>query len=933
MKILYKILFCLVVLQFNIGLLFAEEQEHPRIYITDEQKADFLHSVQQTEWKEKIINDKKEKLEQYLKLCADNPNWLVSRLQMNWETKHDKVYLRGGKFSHSEGKAPVPTVRFSGTRDWATDYKSPSIEEVEPYFDDKRGMFLKKKSTREQEWVHPSKTGHVIEKINERIMNLVGDAAFLYWLTGEKKYAEFAAPVYDTYMQGMYHRKAPLDLDSTAQQRLSGLATFEVIHEGIIIPLTTTYDFMFDYFKENGYDLNISVAVFQKWADQIIENGVPDNNWNFFQARFLTYITLALDEDVNYKNGKGQEYYLKQTFEVTSERQIALKEAILVYDQVNGIWPESPSYSMHVTTTLLRILTLLDNVTNNNEFKNYPIVEKASLAAFQYLFPSGYTVGFGDTRHSSIPTENFELLISNYRKYGELKKELLLSGMLKNSLKESGNRRRGKNLFELFFYVESLRETEEQSFEELLTSLTTPTFYAPNVSLFIQRMGSQEEAMMVSTVGSLGNHAHANGIALELYANNYVLGPEMGKGPSYWHADHLDYYSQFPAHNTVVVDGVSSYRSMRSYHPFILDNHFPKNGESNLVFNQVSFSKVSFMEPKTRSDQQRMTAMINSDAGNGYIVDIFRSKKQNPATQKHEYFYHNLGQSLTFVDENDTPLTLIPTDELGTSHGDMKAYDYLTDKQFLSFPKNLKAIFTLEREGQADNLMKIWIKGDENQLFFSAMSPKSNALSGRTAPKEVVGQRIPTLIIKKNQEAWNDPFVAIFNPHFEGNNQIISDIDFDESIASKSAQVINVKHSDDTTEDYIVATTSVNDIVDEDDYYLKGLLSIQRTSGNHLDFIFAAGVTRYKYGDWSIISIEEPATVSIERRGQAFVIQNDKPVVVGIPKDLKPAYIEYYDKGEVTGKRAGVVGRKNPSQINFRLEKPYQKAVIILDLK
>lgn len=931
MKFYYKILICLFVTQSNIGLLFGTVEAHPRIYITNEARADFIQSIQETDWKAKIVEDKKGVLDKYLKYCADDPKWLVSRLQMNWKTKHDKVYLKGGKFSHSAGKAPVPTVRFSGTRDWATDYLSLPLEEIEPYFDDERGMFLRKKSTGEKEWVHPSKTGHIIEKTNEKIMNLVADAAFLYWLTGDEKYAEFAAPIYETYMKGMHYRDAPLDLDETPQQRLSGLATFEVIHEGIVIPLVTIYDFMFDYFKDNDYKLSTSVHVFQKWADQIIKNGVPDNNWNFFQARFLTYIALALDEDANYKNGKGQEYYLHQIFDLTSERQIGLKEAILVYDQQNGIWPESPSYSMHVTTTLLRILTLLDNVTNANEFKNYPIVEKASLAAFQYLFPSGFTVGFGDSRHSSIPTENFELLISNYRKYDETEKELLLSGMLKNGLQQNPNKARGRGLFELFFYVDKLKETEDVSFEELLPKLTTPTFYAPNVSLFIQRMGAKENAIMVSTVGSYGNHAHANGIALELYANNYVLGPDMGRGPSYWHPDHREYYSQFPAHNTVVVDGVSSYSAMRSYHPFKLDNHYPKAGDATALFNQVSFSKVSFVEPKTLSDQQRLTAMINARGGNGYIIDVFRSKKQKADTQRHEYFYHNLGQSLTFMDEKDHRLKLTSTDELGARPEDLKAYDYLTDQQTLSFADDLKAIFRIKEEGQADNLMKMWIKGGENQGVFSVMSPKSNALNSGTAPKVLVEEKIPTVVIRKDQEAWTDPFVVLFNPYLESNSRIISAVDFKESISNSGAQIINVKHSDEKTEDHIVATSSVNDIVDDEGLYLKGLLAVQRWFDHELDFIFLAGTTRYADGDWSIISIDAPSTVSIERSDTGFIIQNDKPVVIGIPKDLKPAYIEYYEDGELVDKRIGIIGRRNPTQVNFRLEKPYQKAVVVLN--
>lgn len=931
MKPFAKILFCLLLIPGSLGFLFAGGKEHPRIYITNEAKANFLQSLQQADWKAAIVKQKKERIDKYLRLCADDPKWLVSRLQMNWKTHHDQVFLKGGKFSHSAGRAEVPTVRFSGTRDWATDYRAPSLEEVEPYFDDSRGMFFKNKSTQVKEWVHPSKTGHIIERINERIMDLVADAAFLYWLTGEEKYAEFATPIYDTYMKGMYHREAPLDLENTGQQRLSGLATFEVIHERVVISLTTTFDFLYNYFQKKDYELDHSIAVFQRWADQIIRNGVPDNNWNFFQARFLTYIALALDEDSTYSNGKGQEYYLRQIFEVTTERQIALQEAILVYDQKNGIWPESPSYSMHVTTTLLRILTLLDNVTQDDEFKNYPIVEKASFAAFQYLFPNGYTVGFGDSGHSSIPTENFELLIANYRKYGDTERELLLSGMLNSSLREHPDKPRGRGLFELFFYVDTLKETPKVNFEELLANLTTPTFYAPNVSLFIQRMGTQENAMMVSTVGSLGNHAHANGIAMELYANNYVLAPDMGRGSSYWHADFREYYSQFPAHNTVVVDGISSYQSMRSYHPFKLDAHYPEIDEQQTGFEQVSFSKVSFVEPKTLSDQQRFTAMINSEAGSGYILDVFRSKKQTPGGQKHEYFYHNLGQALTLRDGKDQPLQFSPTEQLGTGHGDMKAYDYLTGKQTLYYTQDCQAMFTIEEQGKADNFMKLWIKGASNQALFSVWSPKSNALNARTAPKELLEEKIPTLIIRRNQEAWSQPFVVLFNPHVEGKDEIVSAVDFKEAASNAGAQIIQVQHSDEKIEDKIVVTTSANDVVDDDELYLKGLWAIQRRIGEQLGFIFLADATRYSHQGWSIISIDEPATVSIEKTTSGFIIQNDKPVVISLPKELKPAYAEYYEGDQMVARRVGVIGRRNPSQVNFRFEKPYQKTIILLE--
>ncbi|MEP5364789.1 MAG: hypothetical protein ABJQ37_13140 [Reichenbachiella sp.] len=363
----------------------GSKENHPRIYVNSIKPKDFAKSVKKVEWKAEIIAKKKEKVDAYVARCKSDPTWMVSRLQMNWKTKHDKVYLRGGDFSHSEGQAPVPTVRYSGTRDWATDYLRPSIEDVQPYFDDERGMYLQHKETKEMEWVHPSKAGHIIEGINRQIMAIAEDAAFLYWYTGQEKYAAFAMPIYDTYMKGMYYREPPLDLDNSRQQQVSGLATFEVIHEQIVVSLSLISDFMYEYLAENGHDREMAVAVFQKWGDQIIVNGIPDNNWNFFQARFLTYIALALDNDDYYDNGKGQQYYLAHTFEISTDRQIALKEAVRTYDQQTGIWPESASYSSHVTATLLKILILLDNATNANELENFPVVEKATLATFQYL--------------------------------------------------------------------------------------------------------------------------------------------------------------------------------------------------------------------------------------------------------------------------------------------------------------------------------------------------------------------------------------------------------------------------------------------------------------------------------------------------------------------------------------------------------------------
>lgn len=910
------------------SLLQGQELAHPRIYATHNSRNEFLESIEQTSWKKSFVESKIKNLEKYLEYCEKDPNWLVSRLQMNWKTKHDKVFLKGGEFHHSEGEAPVPTVRFSGTRDWATDYISPSLEDIEPYFDDARGYYLAAKKTKKKEWVHPSKIGHAIEGINRKIMDLVKDAAFLYWYTGDEKYAAFAKPVFEAYMEGMYYRDAPVDLENGNQQRISGLATFEVIHEKILVSLATTYDFLYDYFKSENVNMAHSEAVFQKWGDQIIVNGIPDNNWNLFQARFLTYVALVLDSNDAYENGKGREYFLEHTFSKSTERQLAIEESLLVYDQKTGIWPESPSYSVHVITTLLNIYTLLDQVTNKNELANYPIIEKAALASFQYLFPSGYILGFGDSNHKPLPPENFELLISNYRKYGNKTKEETIGALLHQMIEKGEYKRSAHNLFQLFFYVDDLNLNDKKAD---LTKLTSPTFYAPNVSVFNQRLGADKDAMMVSLAGSYGNHSHANGISMELYANEYVLGPDMGKGPSYWHTDHRSYYSRFPAHNTVVVNGKSDYAAMRGYHPFSLDNHFPK-AQTTPLFDKLTYGKVSFVEPKSNANQQRFTAIVKTNNEQGYIVDVFRSKTED-SKQRHDYFYHNLGQSLDILNNDQESLSLKETGDFGSKQGDIKAYDYLKNKRKIKTDKDVLALYTLSSKNKANRLMKIWVKGSENQSVYTALAPKSNVLTKGTAPKEVLDDEINTLIVKRDGEAWNNPFAMVFNPYIEGENTLIEDVSYSSINENASAQVISVLHSNKTTKDKIVLNTSESDVVDQKNLYQKGLVSIIRTEGEHnlIDYMFLSGMYKFEHRGWGITATGLPISISVESTEKGFVIENDGAVVIRVPflNGKKSAELRVYEDGKIVAKRQGQINRSNPNQLEFRLHKAYDKAVIV----
>ena len=739
------------------------------------------------------ITKLKAKIENVMSQVDKQPDWLYSRLQMFWKTQASDVFVNGETFSHPGGaKAAGPTVKYNGSRSTASQYNRPKLEDIIPYDDDEQGSVTYiSRATGKMEKTSPAKTGCNLAGVNRQIITIARDAARIYAATGELRYGQMAAKGFEVYMKGIAYRNVPIDLNHGHQQTLVGMTTFEVIHEDVINELTQMYPLIKNLVKE---DQAIIESGFKKWAENIIANGVPHNNWDLFQADFIMKIALVLQDNQAYADGKGKQYYLDYIVNQNSIRQWSMNKLIdFGFDAKSKTWYEAPGYSTTVLGSICDFANMLDEKAGIDLFKQRPILKEAVKTSAEYLFPNHMIAGFGDTHPGYLNTGGIDHIL----KYA--------------------TRHKDKNLISEMNLLKSAVAPKAPISE--IEKYTSTLFYAPNVSWIAMRSGmDKQHDLMASINASLGNHQHANGISLELYGKGYVLGPDAGIGRSlYSGLDYLEYYSQMPAHNTVVVDGVSSYPVMMSQHAFKVVAAYPEVSKEQPASKKlseqkekVSYATVSFIEPETQAQQQRTTAIVKTSAKGGFYIDVFRSKKIEGGDKMHDYFYHNLGQEMKVMDAaSGNPLDMKPTEELAFAGGHLYAYSYIYDKKSAEMQNSIKTQFVTKiqddkvveaMDGQREITMTMWMKKDENRTIFQALSPVNLEYERMpNQPYKVDEQPVLTFVARQKGEAWNHPFVTVYEPSSDTEPGDIASVDFFEP-EQKGAVGILVKLKDGTTQ-------------------------------------------------------------------------------------------------------------------------------------
>ena len=638
--------------------------------------------------------------------------YLSDRLCMHWNTHATTTFIKGEFFDHlSADSAPVPTLMMAGTRSHVTNYRRPKLEELQPRQEDPRGMYLYNNVTQAYKWAPICETGGIISSINLEICRLGRDAARKYIATGDTAYRDIARNILHTYMHGVFYTRMPQDILHGHMQTLVGLQTFEVIHEETVPFLTETYRLLKEDSSYIAHRPSYIEPAFKHWADIIIANGVPHNNWDLMQARFIFNIGQCLLPDSAYTDAKGRDYYFDIVENSRSVRQWSLRTLTdYGYDPATAIWCECPGYSQVVLSDLAEFVRLYRDELGRDLQSELPIIPRAARANIEYLYPDSMIMGFGDTHpHRLNPAV--------YAKLGI----------------------------------------------DLSTLHPSCMFAAPKTSWLVQRTGMDpRHSLAFSLNASQGNHMHANGISLELYGCGLRLAPDAGIGYSLYSGDdYREYYSRFPAHNTVCVDGVSDYPVMMSQQPFriLAMDTLP-----------IQYAEVYMLDSETRADQQRLVLMTDH-----YFIDIFRSRRQDGKDRFHDYFYHNLGTAMTM----NLPTT--PSDELAFAGGHLYAYSYLYDVQGTT--DNVQSTPIVTYSIPDGTQMTQWTMPTPDTRYFRALAPSTEGLSRlKDMPYDIRNTPTLTYVARRYGEAWTHPFVHVFEPTAPYKPSVIDHVEFPEVI-------------------------------------------------------------------------------------------------------------------------------------------------------
>lgn len=848
----------------------SAQETHPHILVKPQDKQVVLEKINQQAWAKKVFDRLLASVSPYVERHKTDPEWILSRYLMNRVPgkRYTKFYSdeEGTALTGYGGDAPVPTVRVSPhkrppvTKDGYS-YKMPTLEELVPYDTSMKMLLTSNAPDHRKEWADPQT---FVEGINGKINELALNAAIVYWLSGKEEYARFAADILAQWARGAYYQTP---IEGACR---TGFLSIQTLGDGHYEPMPLIYDFLYNFLREKKYDTSSYETVFEKIANTMTFRGFWNNNWFAAQTPAMVFSALSL------QNKERRNYYLnfylnKDTIN-GSCGHLALPSVVSKWLTPDGHWKEPGGYHNFPVSSLL-ISALAMEKNGYNIFGNFPALLQASYVLLKYSFPNFNAPSIGDTGPVSQSPECLEIGILMAKKYNNPIAAQLTAAM-EILMQKKGYQRENADYLALLSYLPEIPVNKT-------TIYTWPRSGALDFAkCYLQRNGSdRDNGLMYLVQGASYNHNHANGMSLELYGAGRVMGIDPGKGITYEAPMHVNYYAQWAAHNTVVAGGVSSSvpffkggGGTKKIGQIQLSTMEPM-ADKTAVSPFCSFTDTRYTDISTNTKQQRTLALIRTSATSGYYIDIYRSAHP----KSNEYLYHNIGNSLQFLNKARKPLTLTASEfPISKQPFDPPGFRLIEDyKTTGKTNDDLVALFELTEDGD-NKYMQVLFAGEEGRSFYSGKGPKSG-----TADLPYRNLPTPTLVSRQEGEAWKRPFIAVYEP-FNGKEnftvQQLENLD-----RSNTGNFTAVKVFDKNGgQQIILQSISTSQLYAKDNWSFKGSFGVISLKENQLDYLYLGSGSQISFGNYMLQTTAAAGAANLSIVGKKLKLSCNQPTTITI---------------------------------------------------
>ncbi len=865
----------LVFVTLSIGCHRKEAaSNHPQILVTPGERASVSEKLQQIPWAGKAFEDMKARIDPLVEKTKSDPQFVASRMLMNWDTQYKTTLVEKSRTVGGEGRAEVPTPRFEGARDWASgNYALPDkIEDMKPCNDQGGKMYLLNKKTGKSEWADPGDTGALIRNAHSQMLNLAAEAGFLYWITGDEKYARFGADILWPWMQGFAATAPPKPVTpDKGMESIIGPTSFEVIHEGAVMPAALAYDFLEPYLLKQGRDTRVIQGGFKRWADRVIEGGSRDGNWNLNQTMMIAYAGLALEPNASYPDGKGREFYADIVLNADLPAQKGLNLVMQDgFDRETMLWPEAAGYGFGSAGQIIELASLLAGTPQGQALLASPDLMRSVMNQGELVYPNGLSEGVGDTTSTRVNAIALENLLAAAVKRGDADAAAKLSAYLRREI-DSGSYTRGKqaDIAQLVRFVGELPSDGG-------SAQASRAFWFPGLNIWMQRNvapdGDPAASLAAAMFGTAGGHVHQNGLAIELYGAGFIQGADPGRGSSYWQKDHREYYVSPVAHNTVVVNATSSYHEYKDPKRAMVVESAEPASQTPALSPDISFARASFSYAKPAVEQQRTLALVRTGDKSGFYFDVFRSKAAGGGEEFHDYFYHNMGT----LGSISAPLA--PSSVLASQQGALKGYTYFQNERSGPVLGDLSAVFTMNLPGRPS--MAMWLTAQDGRTVFSVDAPQNNAIREAIAPI-MRGIPMPTIVVRQQGEAWQRPFVAVYEPFLEGKGTVRS------VRGVTGGSVSGAVVEGDGYRALLLQDAAADGVRQVENANFQGDFGAVIERGGEIAELYLGNGKLIEFGGWKL-EADAPTSIDVRRRGEGWVYGATGPVKIN-GRPLPPA--------------------------------------------